>query len=295
MGRQARPAPPWVEAVENRVTTIEGSNETMNKKISLSVLLTLAMVFTLTACGGQATMEGGTTDPGQIVEGDTGDNGDVTLDQLSDTNKTPVADEQEPYIVSLDDLPADLLGAFEYGYSTVHSEKPDLDEAERLEMELDLICQWCDSFVIAIPDNLNEVYSEWHAQYEAALNAIDEGGNTQSGSNTGTQSGTVDDITPPTNNSGNTNSSGGSQSSSGNTGSTSKPSTGSSNNGSGTSSGSSNSGSSNSGAPSKEELEAALGKPAKGTPGAQEGVGDGSGTTTRDPNDLTGIGGTISW
>ena len=58
----------------------------MNKKISLSVLLTLAMVFTLSACGGQATMEGGTTDPDQIVEGDTGDNGDVTLDQLSDTN-----------------------------------------------------------------------------------------------------------------------------------------------------------------------------------------------------------------
>ena len=271
----------------------------MNKKYRLLMLLALAFLFTLSACGGQATMEGGTTDPGQIVEGDTGDNGDVTLDQLSDTNKTPVADEQEPYMVSLDDLPADLLGAFEYGYSTVHSEKPDLDEAERLAMELDLICQWCDSFVIAIPDNLNEVYSEWHAQYEAALNAIDEGGNTQSGSNTGTnsgtQSGTVDDITPPTNNSGNTNSSGGSQSSSGNTGSTSKPSTGSSNNGSGTSSGSSNSGSSNSGAPSKEELEAALGKPAKGTPGAQEGVGDGSGTTTRDPNDLTGIGGTISW
>lgn len=265
----------------------------MNKKISLSVLLTLAMVFTLSACGGQATMEGGTTDPDQIVEGDTGDNGDVTLDQLSDTNKTPVADEQEPYIVSLDDLPADLLGAFEYGYSTVHSEKPDLDEAERLEMELDLIRQWCDSFVIAIPDNLNEVYPEWHAQYEAALNAIDEGGNTQSGSNTGTnsgtQSGTVDDITPPTNNNSN---SGGSQSSGGNT---SKPSTGSSNSGSGTSSGSSNSGTSNSGAPSKEDLEAALGKPATGSQGAPEGVGDGSGTTTRDPNDLTGIGGTISW
>jgi len=262
----------------------------MNKKISLSVLLTLAMVFTLSACGGQATMEGGTTDPDQIVEGDTGDNGDVTLDQLSDTNKTPVADEQEPYIVSLDDLPADLLGAFEYGYSTVHSEKPDLDEAERLEMELDLIRQWCDSFVIAIPDNLNEVYPEWHAQYEAALNAIDEGGNTQSGSNTGTQSGTVDDITPPTNNSGNTNSSGG------NTGSTSKPSTGSSNNGSGTSSGSSNSGSSNSGAPSKEEIEAALGKPqGNPDPDATEGVADGSGTTTRDPNDLTGADVTISW
>ena len=295
MGRQARPAPPWVKAVENRVTTIEGSNETMNKKISLSVLLTLAMVFTLTACGGQATMEGGTTDPGQIVEGDTGDNGDVTLDQLSDTNKTPVADEQEPYIVSLDDLPADLLGAFEYGYSTVHSEKPDLDEAERLEMELDLICQWCDSFVIAIPDNLNEVYSEWHAQYEAALNAIDEGGNTQSGSNTGTnsgtQSGTVDDITPPTNNSGNTNSS------SGNTGNTSKPSTGSSNSSSGTSSGSSNSGSSNSGAPSKEELEAALGKPqGNPDPDAPEGVADGSGTYVPDLEDrLDGTQGTISW
>ena len=271
----------------------------MNKKISLSVLLTLAMVFTLSACGGQATMEGGTTDPDQIVEGDTGDNGDVTLDQLSDTNKTPVADEQEPYIVSLDDLPADLLGAFEYGYSTVHSEKPDLDEAERLEMELDLIRQWCDSFVIAIPDNLNEVYPEWHAQYEAALNAIDEGTSTGStaGTNSGTQSGTVDDTTPPSNNNGNTNSSGGSQSSGGSTGSTSKPSTGSSNNGSGTSSGSSNSGSSNSGAPSKEEIEAALGKPqGNPDPDATEGVADGSGTYVPDLEDrLDGTQGTISW
>ena len=262
----------------------------MNKKISLSVLLTLAMVFTLSACGGQATMEGGTTDPDQIVEGDTGDNGDVTLDQLSDTNKTPVADEQEPYIVSLDDLPADLLGAFEYGYSTVHSEKPDLDEAERLEMELDLIRQWCDSFVIAIPDNLNEVYSEWHAQYEAALNAIDEGGSTGSntGTNSGTQSGTVDDITPPSNN--NSNSSGG------NTGNTSKPSGGSSsgNTQSITSTGSSSSGSNSNGftPPSDADLEAAFGEaPLEGS-----GNVDGSGTYL-DPEDLKpdGVQGTISW
>ena len=268
----------------------------MNKKYNLLMLLALTFLFTLSACGGQTTMEGGTTDPGQIVEGDTGDNGDVTLDQLSDTNKTPIADAeevstQEPYIVSLDDIPADLLGAFEYGYSTVHSEKPDLDEAERLEMELDLIRQWCDSFVIAIPDNLNEVYPEWHAQYEAALNAIDEGGNTQSGSNTGTNSGTqpgtVDDITPPSNNNSN--------SSSGNTGSTSKPSGGSSsgNTQSNPSTGSSSSGSNSNGftPPSDEELEAAFGEaPLEGS-----GNVDGSGTTTRDPNDLTGIGGTISW
>ena len=267
----------------------------MNKKISLSVLLTLAMVFTLSACGGQATMEGGTTDPDQIVEGDTGDNGDVTLDQLSDTNKTPVADEQEPYIVSLDDLPADLLGAFEYGYSTVHSEKPDLDEAERLEMELDLIRQWCDSFVIAIPDNLNEVYSEWHAQYEATLNALDEGTSTGSstGTNSGTQSGTVDDITPPSNNNGNTGSSG-------NTGNTSKPNTGSSNNGSGTSSGSSSSGSNNSNEftpPSDADLEAAFGvPPAEMDPSSGEGVADGSGTYVPDLEDrLDGTQGTISW
>ena len=262
----------------------------MNKKISLSVLLTLAMVFTLSACGGQATMEGGTTDPDQIVEGDTGDNGDVTLDQLSDTNKTPVADEQEPYIVSLDDIPADLLGAFEYGYSTVHSEKPDLDEAERLEMELDLIRQWCDSFVIAIPDNLNEVYSEWHAQYEAALNAIDEGGSTGSntGTNSGTQSGTVDDITPPSNN--NSNSSGG------NTGNTSKPSGGSSsgNTQSNPSTGSSSSGSNSNGftPPSDADLEAAFGEaPLEGS-----GNVDGSGTYL-DPEDLKpdGVQGTISW
>ena len=264
----------------------------MNKKISLSVLLTLAMVFTLSACGGQATMEGGTTDPDQIVEGDTGDNGDVTLDQLSDTNKTPVADEQEPYIVSLDDLPADLLGAFEYGYSTVHSEKPDLDEAERLEMELDLIRQWCDSFVIAIPDNLNEVYSEWHAQYEAALNAIDEGTSTGStaGTNSGTQSGTVDDITPPSNNNGNT-----SKPSSGNTGNTSKPNTGSSNNGSGTSSGSSSNEEFT--PPTEEELEDCFGESTlKPTEGTSEGVLDGSGTYL-DPEDLKpdGVQGTISW
>ena len=262
----------------------------MNKKYNLLMLLALAFLFTLSACGGQATMEGGTTDPDQIVEGDTGDNGDVTLDQLSDTNKTPVADEQEPYIVSLDDLPADLLGAFEYGYSTVHSEKPDLDEAERLEMELDLICQWCDSFVIAIPDNLNEVYSEWHAQYEAALNAIDEGGSTGSntGTNSGTQSGTVDDITPPSNN--NSNSSGG------NTGNTSKPSGGSSsgNTQSNPSTGSSSSGSNSNGftPPSDADLEAAFGEaPLEGS-----GNVDGSGTYL-DPESLkpTGIGGTISW
>ena len=276
----------------------------MNKKYNLLMLLALTFLFTLSACGGQTTMEGGTTDPGQIVEGDTGDNGDVTLDPLSDTNKTPIADAeevstQEPYIVSLDDIPADLLGAFEYGYSTVHTEYPDLSPEEQMEMELDLIRQWCDSFVIAIPDNLNEVYSEWHAQYEAALNAIDEGGSTgnTAGTNSGTQSGTVDDITPPSNNSGNANSSSGSQSSGGNTGSTSKPSTGSSNNGSGTSSGSSNSGSSNSGAPSKEEIEAALGKPqGNPDPDATEGVADGSGTYL-DPENLKpdGTQGTISW
>ena len=273
----------------------------MNKKYNLLMLLALTFLFTLSACGGQTTMEGGTTDPGQIVEGDTGDNGDVTLDQLSDTNKTPIADAeevstQEPYIVSLDDIPADLLGAFEYGYSTVHSEKPDLDEAERLEMELDLIRQWCDSFVIAIPDNLNEVYSEWHAQYEATLNAIDEGGSTGSttGTNSGTQSGTVDDITPPSNNNGNTNSSGGT------TGSTSKPSGGNSsgNTQSNPSTGSSSSGSNSNGftPPSDEELEAAFGEaPIEGDDSLPD-VGDGSGTYVPDLEDrLDGTQGTISW
>ena len=190
-------------------------------------------------------------------------------------------------MVSLDDLPADLLGAFEYGYSTVHSEKPDLDEAERLEMELDLIRQWCDSFEIAIPANLSEVYQSWRTQYEDTLAAIDEG--TTPSDNPGTQSDTVDSVTPPSNNGGS-----GSQSSGGNT---SKPSTGSSNSSSGNSSGSSSSsGSSNSGAPSKEELEAALGKPATMDPNAPEGVLDGSGTYL-DPEDLKpdGVQGTISW
>ena len=162
-------------------------------------------------------------------------------------------------------------------------------------MELDLIRQWCDSFVIAIPDNLNEVYSEWHAQYEAALNAIDEGSSTGSstGTNSGTQPGTVDDITPPSNNNGNTGSGG-------NTGNTSKPNTGSSNNSSGTSSGSSSSGSNNSNEstpPSDADLEAAFGvPPAEMDPSSGEGVADGSGTYTGDPEDkYTGIGGTISW
>lgn len=256
--------------------------------------LSLALVFALSAC---ADNQGATISQEQK---EPINNEETVADPLSDTEKAPDTPEAGDYIVDINNLPADLVGAFEYGYSTVHSEKPDLDEAERLGMELDLICQWCDSFVIAIPDNLNEVYSEWHAQYEAALNAIDEGRNIQSGSNTGTnsgtQSGTVDDITPPSNNNGNTGS-GGSQSSSGNTGSTSKPSTDSSNNGSGTSSGSSNSGSSNSGAPSKEEIEAALGKPqGNPDPDATEGVADGSGTYTGDPEDkYTGIGGTISW
>ena len=248
--------------------------------------LSLALVFALSAC---ADNQGATISQEQK---EPINNEETVADPLSDTEKTPATDEQEPYIVSLDDLPLDLLGAFEYGYSTVHSEKPDLDEAERLEMELDLICQWCDSFVIAIPDNLNEVYSEWHAQYEAALNAIDEGGNTQSGSNTGNQSGTVEDITP--NNGGNTNSSG-SQSSGGNT---SKPSTGSSNSGS-SSSGSNNSGSSDNGfTPITDDMLEAAGitTPSEDSMTGPDGVADGSGTYTGDPEDkYTGIGGTISW
>ena len=240
--------------------------------------LSLALVFALSACA--STQDTISQEQEEPIK-----NEETVADPLSDTEKAPATDEQEPYIVSLDDLPLDLLGAFEYGYSTVHSEKPDLDEAERLEMELDLIRQWCDSFVIAIPDNLNEVYSEWHAQYEAALNAIDEGGNTQSGSNTGNQSGTVEDITPPTNNS----------NSSGNTGSTSKPNGGNSsgNTQSNPSTGSSSSGSNSNEftPPSDEELEAAFGEaPLEGS-----GNVDGSGTTTRDPNDLTGADITISW
>ena len=247
--------------------------------------LSLALVFALSAC---ADNQGATISQEQK---EPINNEETAADPLSDTEKTPATDEQEPYIVSLDDLPLDLLGAFEYGYSTVHTEYPDLSPEEQMEMELDLICQWCDSFVIAIPDNLNEVYSEWHAQYEAALNAIDEGGNTQSGSNTGTnsgtQSGTVDDITPPSNN--NSNSSGG------NTGNTSKPSTGSSNNGSGTSSGSSSNEEFT--PPTEEELEDFFGESTlKPTEGTSEGVLDGSGTYTEDPEDkYTGIGGTISW
>lgn len=243
--------------------------------------LSLALVLALSACA-QPQEDTISQEQKELIN-----NEETAADPLSDTEKAPATDEQEPYIVSLDDLSEELVGAFEYGYSTVHSEKPDLDEAERLEMELDLIRQWCDSFVIAIPDNLNEVYSEWHAQYEAALNAIDEGGNTQSGSNTGThsgtQSGTVDDITPPSNNNGNT-------------GSTSKPNGGNSsgNTQSNPSTGSSSSGSNSNGftPPSDEELEAAFGEaPLEGS-----GNVDGSGTYTGDPEDkYTGIGGTISW
>ena len=240
--------------------------------------LSLALVFALSAC---ADNQGATISQEQK---EPINNEETVADPLSDTEKTPATDEQEPYIVSLDDLPLDLLGAFEYGYSTVHSEKPDLDEAERLEMELDLIRQWCDSFVIAIPDNLNEVYSEWHAQYEAALNAIDEG--THPSGNTGTQSGTVDDITPPTNNS----------NSSGNTGSTSKPSGGSSsgNTQSNPSTGSSSSGSNSNGftPPSDADLEAAFGEaPLEGS-----GNVDGSGIELNEDALIPhGTQGTISW
>lgn len=248
--------------------------------------LSLALVFALSAC---ADNQGATISQEQK---EPINNEETVADPLSDTEKTPATDEQEPYIVSLDDLPLDLLGAFEYGYSTVHTEYPDLSPEEQMKMELDLICQWCDSFVIAIPDNLNEVYPEWHAQYEAALNAIDEGGNTQSGSNTGNQSGTVEDITP--NNGGNTNSSG-SQSSGGNT---SKPSTGSSNSGS-SSSGSNNSGSSDNGfTPITDDMLEAAGitTPSEDSMTGPDGVADGSGTYVPDLEDrLDGTQGTISW
>lgn len=252
--------------------------------------LSLALVLALSAC---ADNQGATISQEQK---EPINNEETVADPLSDTEKAPATDEQEPYIVSLDDLPLDLLGAFEYGYSTVHTEYPDLSPEEQMKMELDLIRQWCDSFVIAIPDNLNEVYSEWHAQYEAALNAIDEGGSTGSttGTNSGTQSGTVDDITPPSNNNGNTGSSGG------NTGSTSKPNGGS--NSGNTQSNPNTGASSNSGSDStskdqiREQLEAA-GITEVDTEGAQQGnVGDGSGTWTPDPEDMIdGTQGTISW
>lgn len=246
--------------------------------------LSLALVLALSACA--STQDTISQEQEEPIK-----NEETVADPLSDTEKAPATDEQEPYIVSLDDLSEELVGAFEYGYSTVHTEYPDLSPEEQMGMELDLIRQWCDSFVIAIPDNLNEVYSEWHAQYEAALNAIDEG--TSTGSTTGNQSGTVEDITPPSNNNGNTNSS------SGNTGNTSKPSGGSSsgNTQSNPSTGSSSSGSNSNGftPPSDEELEAAFGEaPIEGDDSLPD-VGDGSGTTTRDPNDLTGADVTISW
>ena len=241
--------------------------------------LSLALVFALSAC---ADNQGATISQEQK---EPINNEETVADPLSDTEKAPATDEQEPYIVSLDDLSEELVGAFEYGYSTVHTEYPDLSPEEQMKMELDLIRQWCDSFVIAIPDNLNEVYPEWHAQYEAALNAIDEGGSTGSttGTNSGTQSGTVDDITPPSNNNGNT-------------GSASKPNGGNSsgNTQSNPSTGSSSSGSNSNGftPPSDEELEAAFGEaPLEGS-----GNVDGSGIKTPDPEDMIdGTQGTISW
>ena len=241
--------------------------------------LSLALVFALSAC---ADNQGATISQEQK---EPINNEETVADPLSDTEKTPATDEQEPYIVSLDDLPLDLLGAFEYGYSTVHTEYPDLSPEEQMKMELDLVRQWCDSFVIAIPDNLNEVYSEWHAQYEAAINAIDEGTSTGSstGTNSGTQPGTVDDTTPPSNNNGNT-------------GSTPKPNGG---NGSGNTQSNPSTGSSSSGSnsneftpPSDADLEAAFGEaPLEGS-----GNVDGSGTYL-DPENLKpdGTQGTISW
>ena len=253
--------------------------------------LSLALVFALSAC---ADNQGATISQEQK---EPINNEETVADPLSDTEKAPATDEQEPYIVSLDDLPLDLLGAFEYGYSTVHTEYPDLSPEEQIEMELEVVDQWCTDYEIKLPLNLLDLYQSWHAQYEAALNAIDAGGNTQSGSNTGTnsgtQSGTVDYITPPSKN--NSNSSGG------NTGNTSKPSGGSSsgNTQSNPSTGSSSSGSnSNEFTPSSDaDLEAAFGvPPAEMDPSYGEGVADGSDIKTPDPEDMVdGTQGTISW
>lgn len=252
--------------------------------------LSLALVFALSAC---ADNQGATISQEQK---EPINNEETVADPLSDTEKAPATDEQEPYIVSLDDLSEELVGAFEYGYSTVHTEYPDLSPEEQIEMELELVDQWCTDYEIKLPLNLLDLYQSWRTQYEAALNAIDEGTSTGSstGTNSGAQSGTVDDITPPSNNNGNTGSSGG------NTGNTSKPSTGSSNNSSGTSSGSSSSGSNNSNEstpPSDADLEAAFGvPPAEMDPSSGEGVADGSGTYL-DPENLKpdGTQGTISW
>ena len=91
--------------------------------------LSLALVFALSAC---ADNQGATISQEQK---EPINNEETVADPLSDTEKTPATDEQEPYIVSLDDLPLDLLGAFEYGYSTVHTEYPDLSPEEQMKME----------------------------------------------------------------------------------------------------------------------------------------------------------------
>ena len=82
--------------------------------------LSLALVLALSACA-QPQEDTISQEQKELIN-----NEETAADPLSDTEKAPATDEQEPYIVSLDDLSEELVGAFEYGYSTVHTEYPDL-------------------------------------------------------------------------------------------------------------------------------------------------------------------------
>lgn len=204
------------------------------------------------------------------------------LDTIEGVGITGGVEQAGEYIVDINNIPDDLLFAFEYGYSAYHTGEETISEAEKLPLELDTVRNWCTTYVIGIPDNLDTLYPEWRTQYEASLSGdpVDDGTPQDTSGNQQTSQGSQQ-------------TSGGQQTSQGGqqaSGNNSKPSnSGSSQGSSGGNGGSSSSGSGTSGdwVPTDEDL-ANMGITVPGVNAPTSGSGtitEGEGYTP-DPKDL---------
>ena len=140
-------------------------------KQALTGALALALVLSLAACGpsGPAFQSASVSEEAELTGAAKTGHAAPEGDGPGDAS----AEQAQPYVLTLDSLPDDLLFAFEYGYASYHTGEEDLSEDEKLPLELGVVRDWCAACGIALPDNLDSLYPQWRAQYEAGLSGGD--------------------------------------------------------------------------------------------------------------------------
>lgn len=140
-------------------------------KQALTGALALALVLSLSACGpsGPAFQSASVPEGAELTGAAKTGHAAPEGDGPGDTS----AEQAQPYVLTLDALSDDLLFAFEYGYASYHTGEEDLSEDEKLPLELGVVRDWCATCGIALPDNLDSLYPQWRAQYEAGLSGGD--------------------------------------------------------------------------------------------------------------------------